>query len=69
MAEKRRSLALDLAPLIALLGVWLLAGLVSAATVARAEGTFRHLALGVVTMPVLVMIGRAAWRLRSKPAR
>jgi cytochrome b len=54
---------LDLAPLAALLGVWTLAGLLSALAVAEAEGSLRHVALGVVTLPSLVLIGRAAGRI------
>ena len=58
---------LDLAPLAALLGVWLLAGLLSALAVAEAEGGLRHVALGVVTLPSLVLVGRAAARIWRAP--
>jgi hypothetical protein len=46
-------------PAIALLGVWLLAGLAGALAVAEVEGDVRHLALGVVTLPSLALIVRA----------
>jgi hypothetical protein len=56
---------LDIAPLVALLGVWALGGLASALVVVQAEGSLRHLALGIVTLPALVLVGQAlrrAWR-------
>jgi hypothetical protein len=47
------------APAVALLAFWVLAGLASAITVARADGSLRHPALGIVTLPFLVLVARA----------
>lgn len=55
---------LDYAPLVALLLFWATSGLLGALTIAGQGGGLRHLALGVVTLPALVGIARAALRIR-----
>ncbi len=53
-----------LGPAVALLGVWSLGGLGGALEIARVSGDLRHLALGVVTLPSLVLIVAAMRRSR-----
>jgi hypothetical protein len=65
MGPVTRHRAFDLLPLAALLGVWLVAGLASAVTVAVAEGHIRHVALGIVTLPALLAITRAVRVVRT----
>ena len=57
----------DYGPAVALLGTWLLAGLGGALTVAAATGDARHVVLGVVTLPALVLIVRAMRALPRRP--
>jgi hypothetical protein len=53
-----------LGPAVALLGVWSLGGLAGAIEVARVSADVRHLALGVVTLPSIVLIVVAMRRSR-----
>lgn len=53
---------LDYLPPIVLLLFWAIAGLAGAVSVARADGDLRHLLLGVVTLPALVLIALALRR-------
>jgi len=64
MTTRTRTSLLDLAPAAALLGVWATAGLASA----RETGDLHLLALGVVTIPALVLIARAI-RFAGRSAR
>ena len=65
MARGTRAPLLDYAPAVALLGVWALAGLGGALGVAQVSGDLRHLVLGVVTVPSLVLIARAMRQVRG----
>ena len=56
MARGARASFLDYAPAVALLGIWALAGLGGAIEVARVSGDLRHVALGVVTAPSLILV-------------
>jgi len=62
MTHATRTSVPDYAPALALLGMWATGGLLSALAVVQAEGDLRHLALGVVTLPSLVLIVRAIRR-------
>ena len=64
MPTRLRAAVLDYAPALALLGMWAVAGLGGALVIAQADGDLRHLALGVVTLPSLVLIGLALRRER-----
>ena len=54
--------SVDYYPIVALLGFWFFAGFASS----LATGALHLVALGVVTLPVLVAAGLATWRIRAR---